>query len=694
MQGLRNNPIYVFAWGFLFLIILSSNTVWSQVPQRINFQGFLTDPDGIPVPNGNYDMDFAIYDVPTGGAALWLESQIVMVINGIYNVQIGVTTDDPLASNPFPNDLFQGARYLGIKIAGESDEMMPRQQLTCTPFSMRAEVADKVADDAIGTSHIVDGSVAAEDLNTASVDARYINEAQFGSISSAMIQDGAALAEIMDNDGAESGLDADLLDGHQASHFATAEYVALLEARVAALETLLRGITRSGNDLYIDGANLHIRNGTGSTDGPVNGLGNLIVGYNELRGFGDNRSGSHNIIGGTRSNYSSFGGLVVGYNNTISGIYSTATGGYYGTASGGYSSVSGGNYNTASNWYSSVSGGDQNTASGNSSSVSGGRWNIASGQHSFVGGGGYTNSVDGNKAYADYSAILGGRQNFTGDDSNNDHAVGFASTISGGRGNTASGHAASVSGGYYNTSSSSYSNVSAGRNNIAGSTYTSVSGGANNTANFSYSSVSGGYYNTASGDYSSVSGGYSNTVSGNYASASGGVHNTASGIYSSVSGGYRNDAGADFSHVSGGSYNSASGFFSSVSGGYNNTAGGESASIGGGNGNAAPSLYSTVSGARPAYDSGWVTITSGLNVILEHNLGGDPDNYIVDLQAFGDFVGRHIVGFGGDYIQNTSGNLTRVPGFFYRLLDENRIVVERSTLDNDDQFRVRIWVNN
>ena len=45
-----------------------------------------------------------------------------------------------------------------------------------------------------------------------------------GTVSASDLQDGAALAEIADDDGAGSGLDADLLDGQQASAFALASH--------------------------------------------------------------------------------------------------------------------------------------------------------------------------------------------------------------------------------------------------------------------------------------------------------------------------------------------------------------------------------------------------------------------------------------------------------------------------------------
>jgi hypothetical protein len=97
-----------------------------------------------------------------------------------------------------------------------------------------------------------------------------------------------------------------------------------LNARLAALETKLAHVSVSGNDILITGANLHVRSGSGSTDGPVNGLGNLIVGYNELRGgTADNRAGSHNLVVGSQNNYASYGGLVGGLQSGVSTPFST-----------------------------------------------------------------------------------------------------------------------------------------------------------------------------------------------------------------------------------------------------------------------------------------------------------------------------------------------------------------------------------
>src|SRR5262245_22952574 len=143
-----------------------------------------------------------------------------------------------------------------------------------------------------------------------------------------------------------------------------AQVGASLEQRVEQLEYKLAHVTSGPDDITISGANLRIVNGLGATD-TVNGLGNLIVGYNEHRPsppFTNTRTGSHNVIVGTQHNFSSFGGLVIGQFNEISGPFASVTGGTRNTASALNASVSGGNSNSATFRDASVSGGMNNTA--------------------------------------------------------------------------------------------------------------------------------------------------------------------------------------------------------------------------------------------------------------------------------------------------------------------------------------------
>jgi hypothetical protein len=236
-----------------------------------------------------------------------------------------------------------------------------------------------------------------------------------------------------------------------------------LAQRVAALEDLLKHFSREKNEIFLTGANLHLVNGLGSTDcfneqGEVipdcpNGLGNLIVGYNELRDLSNcnpsddpfcnnTRTGSHNVVVGQQHNFSRFGGLVVGLAHTISGDFAVVSGGNFNTASGDSASVSGGQNNTASGPLSSVSGGQNNTASGGQTWVSGGFGNLASGFFNAAASGGF-----GNTASANFSSVSGGGHDFNTGEGAGNTASGDFSSVSGGSGNTASGRFSSVSGG-------------------------------------------------------------------------------------------------------------------------------------------------------------------------------------------------------------------------------------------------------
>lgn len=246
-----------------------------------------------------------------------------------------------------------------------------------------------------------------------------------------------------------------------------------LQTRIAAIEgntvLALDGLlfldnTNGYATAQFRGVNVQVVNGTGATH-IVNGLGNLIVGYNNPRDFGvavcsdgkydnetacvaagriwaqNHKTGSHNIVGGDQNSYSSYGGVVFGWYNAINRYYTAVTGGTLNVASGPTASISGGAQNTASGGSSNIGGGIQNTASGSHASISGGNGNTSSG---FV------------------SSVSGGWGN---------NASGYLTSVSGGAQNTASGDTASVSGGRQNTSSGAYASVSGGNNRSATSIY-------------------------------------------------------------------------------------------------------------------------------------------------------------------------------------------------------------------------------
>jgi len=194
----------------MLLVLFSAGQSFAGVPQKISYQGYLVNELDEPL-TGSYSVLFSIYDVQTGGTALWNETRTVSVESGVFNIKLGEV-------NTFPAGLFDDPRYIGIKV--ESDpEMTPRQEITSTAFSFRAE-----------NSELLNGMSSSEfALAGHEHDAEYINTGEADSVTSSMIIDssigishianGTVLDEILDDDGSGSGLDADRLDGLDSSSF-------------------------------------------------------------------------------------------------------------------------------------------------------------------------------------------------------------------------------------------------------------------------------------------------------------------------------------------------------------------------------------------------------------------------------------------------------------------------------------------
>jgi len=107
----------------------------ADAPNRMNFQGRLTDPSGNPL-TGFYSIRFSIWTAAVGGSEKWNETQgAVSVSNGLFNVELGVTGIDEIDDTV----LFQTeSRYLEIKVGGDLP-LTPRQKLMSAPYAFSLE---------------------------------------------------------------------------------------------------------------------------------------------------------------------------------------------------------------------------------------------------------------------------------------------------------------------------------------------------------------------------------------------------------------------------------------------------------------------------------------------------------------------------------------------------------------------------
>jgi hypothetical protein len=132
----------------LFLIPFMVSTLFAQIPEQIGYQAVLSNADGTPVTDGNYNLTFRIYADSADGNILWEEDHTnVEVENGVVNIQLG-------SQNPI--DLpFDKPYYLSIQI-GTDDPLVPRVPLLASPYSLTAK---SVQDSSLTSADLAAGQI-------------------------------------------------------------------------------------------------------------------------------------------------------------------------------------------------------------------------------------------------------------------------------------------------------------------------------------------------------------------------------------------------------------------------------------------------------------------------------------------------------------------------------------------------------
>jgi len=120
-----------FAMFTLVLVILFAAKANAQT-SSFTYQGRLSD--GGTVANGNYDLQFALWDSTSGGTQIGSTQTIntVSVSNGVFSVSLDFGTSSFSGASRF---MEISARLSG---AGSFSLLAPRQQVTATPYALRS----------------------------------------------------------------------------------------------------------------------------------------------------------------------------------------------------------------------------------------------------------------------------------------------------------------------------------------------------------------------------------------------------------------------------------------------------------------------------------------------------------------------------------------------------------------------------
>lgn len=215
----------------LSLMLIIPAVSMAQIPQKINYQGYLSDGSGAAYdssanPGGTVQITFRIHSIV---GILWNETQEVAVNNGIYYVVLG-------SVNPL-NLAFNIPYELGVAV-GSDPEMLPLQPLTAVPYALNSTRA--------GDADTLDGKHG--NAFAASSHPHSATDITSGVLPNAVIPDEIVRREkvigiVTENDGKGSGVDADLLDGRDSESFAGAAHAhggseitsgTVADARIAA----------------------------------------------------------------------------------------------------------------------------------------------------------------------------------------------------------------------------------------------------------------------------------------------------------------------------------------------------------------------------------------------------------------------------------------------------------------------------
>lgn len=146
MSRLTNPSKFTVLSSVLAIIFISTLNVFAQ-SSAFTYQGSLTD-GGTPT-NGNYDLQFSLWNSNAGGNQVGSTQTLnnVAVNDGIFSVSLD------FGSNAFPGT----ARYLEIAARRSGDAqfttLTPRQEITSTPYAQRSGTAS-TADNATNANQL------------------------------------------------------------------------------------------------------------------------------------------------------------------------------------------------------------------------------------------------------------------------------------------------------------------------------------------------------------------------------------------------------------------------------------------------------------------------------------------------------------------------------------------------------------
>lgn len=145
--------------SYIYFIYRDKIGAAEGIRDTLSYQGKITNTDGVPPPDGQYNMRFRIYDQVTNGTLLWTETwngtsqgiagSKVDISEGVFNVELNSLCGNWVGSCAasggvtFKNDSFYLQVEMDYNGDGTFEEIFaPRKRFTATPYAMNADKLD------------------------------------------------------------------------------------------------------------------------------------------------------------------------------------------------------------------------------------------------------------------------------------------------------------------------------------------------------------------------------------------------------------------------------------------------------------------------------------------------------------------------------------------------------------------------
>ncbi|MBN1326066.1 LamG domain-containing protein [Candidatus Falkowbacteria bacterium] len=145
--------------SYFYFVYRNKSMAGEGIRDTLTYQGKIVNSDGVPPPDGLYNLRFKIYDQAENGTLLWTETwdgtsqgdagSKVNVVSGVFTVELnslcGSWTGSCASDGgvTFTTDSF----YLQVELDYNADDayeeiFLPRKRFTATPYAMNAEKID------------------------------------------------------------------------------------------------------------------------------------------------------------------------------------------------------------------------------------------------------------------------------------------------------------------------------------------------------------------------------------------------------------------------------------------------------------------------------------------------------------------------------------------------------------------------